>query len=48
VAVRVNQVIKLQGFVWRRPSRHRVVPVNKDRKYEYIVGVCSGVVRSSP
>jgi SAM-dependent methyltransferase len=48
LAVRLNQVIKLQGFVWRRPGRHRVVPANKDRKYEYLVAVCSGVVRTAP
>ena len=47
-AVRVNQVIKLRGFVWPRPSHHRVVPVRNDRKYEYLVGVCSGVIRKVP
>jgi SAM-dependent methyltransferase len=47
VAVRVNQVIKLQEFVWRRPSRHRVVPVRTDRRYEYLVALCSGVRRTT-
>lgn len=44
--LRVTHVLKLTWFLGFRSSRHDVVPVMNDRKYEYLVAVCSNVIRT--
>ena len=39
--VRAVQAGKLPRFVFDRPERHRVEPVRRDRRYEFLVAVCS-------
>jgi SAM-dependent methyltransferase len=45
LVLRINQMVKLTWLILPRSSRHDVVPAAKDRKYEYLVAVCSNVIR---
>ena len=45
--VRLNQALKLPRFLHDRLEQHLVVPAQAERRYEYLVAVCSGP-RSTP
>jgi SAM-dependent methyltransferase len=40
LAVAMNQMLKLPRLLYDRPERHEVVPVQRNRRYEYLVAVC--------
>jgi ubiquinone/menaquinone biosynthesis C-methylase UbiE len=48
LVLRLAQAAKLTWFIGLKPARHDVVPVRPDRKYEYLVAVCSDVIRAIP
>jgi SAM-dependent methyltransferase len=47
LVLRLNQFAKLGWMFHPRSDRHDVVPIVNGRKYEYLVAVCSDVVRKS-
>ncbi len=46
LVLRLSQAAKLPWLIGLKSARHDVVPVRADRKYEYLVAVCSGVIRA--
>jgi SAM-dependent methyltransferase len=46
LVLRITQVEKLGWLLGLRRGRHDVVPVTSSRRYEYLVAVCSDVVRT--
>jgi len=45
LVLRINQIVKLTWLINPGSSRHDVVPTVDNRKYEYLVAVCSNVIR---
>lgn len=48
LVLRLTHLMKLTWLLGLRSSRHDVVPVSDRRMYEYLVAVCSGVIRAGP
>jgi SAM-dependent methyltransferase len=48
LVLRFTQAMKLTWFAGLGSARHDVVPIRTDRKYEYLVAVCTDVVRARP